>query len=626
MIDEDIYGIKKWGDDILHVLDNGNIGLKNPFFPENQPVDLIKIIKSLNERGISCPLLLRVTDYLAYRIQQINKTFYKAIKEIGYQGEYKGVFPVKVNQQAQVIDRIVDFGKEYHFGLEVGSKAELLIALAHDLSSESTIICNGIKDREFINLAILSQKLGFKTILVLESPRELDIVIKVSKELNIRPFLGIRIKLTNKVSGKWSESSGDRSAFGLSVEQVMDVINKLKNNDYLDCLILQHSHLGSQIPDIIEIRKATQEACRFFSEITNQGAPLKYIDLGGGLGVDYTGEQKSVVNSINYSLDEYCINIVETVKYELDQSKIKHPTIITESGRACVASSSMLIFNILETTNFDSYEKQETNKDDHPLLKNMIQIPDYLNVDRAQECLNDLNYYRDEIRTLFKSGQINLPAMAKTEETYLYVINKIKEVLTFSDEITEELQSSIDNMADIYHGNFSLFQSLPDVWAIDQIHPIAPIQKLNEMPKRRGVLNDITCDSDGIINKFVLKDGIYNTLPLHEIKDDEDYFLGVFYIGAYQETLGDLHNLFGDTNVVTIKLKDHGNFQLLHEQEGDTVSEVLSYVEYEPKDIINRFKNIVEDAVRSRDLSLVERKKLIETFKESISGYTYFEN
>ena len=624
-MNDDVYGIKKWGNDILEILENGNIGLKNPFRPNNSPADLIKIIKSLNERGISCPVLLRVTDYLAFRIKQINNSFFRAIREIRYKGEYKGVFPVKVNQQAQVIDRIVEFGKEFDFGLEVGSKPELLIALAHDLSANSTIICNGIKDREFIHLAILSIKIGFKTILVLESPRELDLIIKISKELNVRPLLGIRVKLTNKVSGNWSQSSGDRSAFGLSVEQVMEVINKLKIYDYLDCLILQHSHLGSQIPDIIEIRKATQEACRFFSEMSKLGAPLTYLDLGGGLGVDYTGEQKSAFNSINYSLDEYCTNIVETVKYELDQSKIAHPTIITESGRACIASSSMLIFNILETTNFDSKKTQTINEEDHPLLKNMIQIPEYLGLERAQECLNDLNYYRDEIRALFRSGQIDLPNMAKTEETYLYVINKIKTVLSSSTEITEELQDSIDNMADIYHGNFSLFQSLPDVWAIDQIHPIAPIQKHHKYPDRRVILNDITCDSDGIINKFVLKDGVSNTLPLHSIKDNEDYFLGVFYIGAYQETLGDLHNLFGDTNVVTIKLKENGNYQLLHEQEGDTISEVLSYVEYEPKDIINRFKRIVEDAVRSRDLSLTERKQLIQSFKESISGYTYFE-
>ena len=290
-MDDDIYGIKKWGDDILEVLNNGNLGLKNPIYPSNPSIDLIKIIESLNERGISCPVLLRVTDYLAFRIKQINESFFKAINEVGYKGYYKGVFPVKVNQQAQVIDRIVDFGKEYDFGLEVGSKPELLIALAHDLSSESTIICNGIKDKEFINLAILSLKIGFKTILVLESPRELDLIIEVSQELNVRPLLGIRVKLTNKVSGNWSQSSGDRSAFGMSVEQVMKVIRKLKVYNYLDCLVLQHSHLGSQIPDIIEIRKATQEACRFYSEMCKQGAPLEYLDLGGGLGVDYTGEQ-----------------------------------------------------------------------------------------------------------------------------------------------------------------------------------------------------------------------------------------------------------------------------------------------------------------------------------------------
>jgi arginine decarboxylase len=620
-----LYGVSRWGEGLITVLDNGHIGLLHPSRPEAVPTDLMSVIDNLEQRGISAPVLLRVADFIRWRIDQINDAFNSAITELEYHGSYKGVFPIKVNQQAQVIDRIVAYGERHSFGFEVGSKAELLIAMAHNQGSESALICNGVKDEEFIQLALMSLQLGFNTFLVLESPRELDLVLAVAKRMKLRPQLGIRIKLTHEVSGNWAASSGDRSTFGMTIAQVMDVVDALRADGFLDCLKLQHCHLGSQVPNIIEIRMAAQEACRFYLELRKEGAPLEFLDLGGGLGVDYTGEHRATENSTNYTLKEYCLNIVETVKYAMDEADAPHPVIITESGRACVAQSSMLLFNVLEATQFDSTDPVVGAEDDHTLLKSMLAVEDYLTPERVNEAWNDLVYYRNEMRALLKSGQVSLRETAKAERIHLYMMSRIKTMLADSDMENEEMGQAMEQTADILHGNFSLFQSLPDVWAIDQIHPIAPLHRLNEKPRRRAILSDITCDSDGKIDKFVLGDGVSNTLPVHDLRAAEDYYLGVFFVGAYQETLGDLHNLFGDTNVVTIELRDDGSFELMHEQDGDTISEVLSYVEYDPRLMVNNFKKTVESAVRAGKLSPRERLEMITAFKDSINGYTYFE-
>ena len=621
----DIYGIEKWGKDFFKILSNGNLGLLNPLKIKNKPVDLTKIVKKLNQK-FSPPYIIRVSDYLQFMINEINENFDNSIRTLGYKNKFKSVYPIKVNQQSQVIKNVVKYSKKFNSGLEVGSKAELLIALSQNLTKNSFIVCNGTKDEEFIKLSLLSNKIDIKTILVIESLKELNLIIKISKSLDIKPLLGIRIKLTNLISGKWSQSSGDRSAFGLPVNKITEALTNLKKNKLLDCLVLQHSHLGSQVPDIIEIRKYTQEACRFFIEITNYGAPLKYLDLGGGLGVDYTGENKSKFHSMNYSMEEYCINIIETLKLEFDKSKIKHPIVITESGRAMVAPSSILVFNILDTTIFDVSSCPVLNKKDHIYLSFMMQILNYISVDRIQECFNDLNYYRDELRILFRNGQINLLEISKIEKTYLYILNKIKKFINEKKLNSSPVASKINNLADIYHGNFSLFQSLPDMWAIDQLHPIAPIQKLNCKPNKRVILNDITCDSDGMISKFVLNDGINNTLPIHEVKKNEAYYLGVFFVGAYQETLGDLHNLFGDTNISTIKLEENGKFKIIHEQIGDKISQVLSYVEYCSDEIVKKFFTKTNKFYRNKLISNKEKNQLLKNFKASIDGYTYFEN
>ncbi len=621
---QSIYGIDKWGADLVSVMDNGDLGLKNPLKADAPVVSLPKIIRDLDEQGVQTPLVLRVSSFLELGIRSINEGFSRAIEKSGYRGVYRGVFPIKVNQQAQVVDRIVEFGRPYSFGLEAGSKPELVVALTHRLARDALIVCNGVKDAEFIRLAILSRKLGFNTVVVLESPKELETVLEVVAELDQEPLLGVRVKLTNEISGNWAESSGDRSTFGMPTDQLVTVIDRLREAGLLHCLKLQHSHLGSQIPDVNDVRRAVGEACRYFAELTREGAPLTHLDLGGGLGVDYTGEKSATENSINYSVDEYCANVVETVTYAMDEAGLEHPTLVTESGRAVVASSSMLIFNVLETTLYDAPASPAPHEGDHHLVGDLAAIKDYLGPDRLQESLNDAIFYRNELRALFRRGYIDLRQMGRAEEMFLHLMAKIKTLAPEAGNAAQ-IDAHLEKIADIYHCNFSLFQSLPDVWAIDQLHPVVPMQRLNEVPDRRAVLSDITCDSDGKIDRFILEDGVSPSLPVHSITDHEPYYLCVFFVGAYQETLGDLHNLFGDTNAVTIELRDDGEFDLLHEQEGDTIAEVLSYVEYEPRDCIAAFRSIVDQEISEARLKASDRKMLMAAYRDSINGYTYYE-
>lgn len=614
----------RWGKDLLSVLPNGDIALSNPLMPDAPKVSLPEIVHDLEQRGIHSPLLLRVSSFLQNEIAHINNSMADAINRVGYKGKYRGVFPIKVNQQAQVIDRIVEFGRPYSYGLEAGSKPELVIALAHRLPKEALIVCNGVKDEEFIRLAILSRKLGFNTIIVLESPKELDTVINVVEELGEEPLLGVRVKLTNQIGGKWEESSGDRSTFGMNTDQLVSVIDKLRDAKLLHCLKLQHSHLGSQVPDVNDVRRAVGEACRYFVELTREGAELTHLDLGGGLGVDYTGEKKAIENSTNYSVEEYCANVVETVAYAMDEAELTHPTLITESGRAVVATSSMLLFNVLEATLFDAPTAPEPEADDHHMVADLAAVEGYLSAERLQECLNDASFYRNELRALFRRGYIDLRQMGRSERIYLHLMSKIKE-LAPPTGVAPEIDEQLEKVADIYHCNFSLFQSLPDVWAIDQLHPIVPLQRLNEAPDRRAVLSDITCDSDGKVDKFILADGISPSLPVHTLEEGKPYYLGVFFVGAYQETLGDLHNLFGDTNVATIDLRADGGFDLLQEVEGDTISQVLSYVEYDPRDCVDAFRKLIDEAVSAGTLKNADRRTLVAAYRDSINGYTYYE-
>lgn len=624
----ELYGVERWSKGLISVNDQGEICLHDPLLSDAPAISLPAIVREVDTQGICTPLLLRVRSFLTNEIRRLNESFSAAIEKVGYKAPYRGVYPIKVNQQAHVVDQIVEIGKPYDFGLEAGSKPELVIALAHRISSDALIICNGVKDAEFIRLAIMSRRLGFQTVIVLENLKEVQTVIEVTKELGIEPLLGVRVKLNHRIGGKWQDSSGDRSVFGMNTEQLVRVIDHLKDAGLLHCLKLQHSHLGSQIPDVNDVRRSAIEACRYFAELKAEGAPLTHLDLGGGLGVDYTGEKRAAENSTNYTIEEYCLNLVETVAYAMDEAGIDHPVLVTESGRAITATSSVLVFDVLETTLADDVHGKAHKADEHHLISDLSAISGYLAKDRAQECWNDALFYRDEMRALFRRGLVDLRQMARAEQVFLGLTGRIKTLVSKmeleGDEVGE-LAEQMAEIADIYHCNFSLFQSLPDVWAIDQMHPIVPLQMLDKMPDRRAILSDISCDSDGKIDQFILSDGISPSLPVHTVTEDERYYLGVFFVGAYQETLGDLHNLFGDTNVIEIDLRPDGGFDLLHEQEGDTISEVMSYVEYDPQDCVAAFRKMVDEANSKGVLERGERKMLMDAYRDSINGYTYYE-
>ena len=624
---KDTYGIKKWGNGYFDISPEGEVVIKNPKGDSSTGLSLMDVIEGLRDRDLHMPALLRIENIIDHSISNLNETFGNIIKRLGYQGSYRGVFPIKVNQQAQIVEEVAQFGERYDYGFEVGSKPEMIAALSTlDNSSDQMLICNGYKDQEFIDLALQAVRLGTRCFVVIEALSELPIIIERSMALGIEPLIGVRAKMTSKVSGHWNSTSGDRSVFGLSASQIIQVVDVLRDNDMLHCLQLLHCHLGSQIPNIRDIRGGVNEACRYYADLCNEGAAMNFIDLGGGLAVDYTGAHSQESQSRNYSLDEYCEDVVETIMSTLDGYGISHPTIVTESGRATVAYSSILLFNILDVTRFEPIEIQQSDDSGHELLDNMRSIFEYLKPARLQECFNDAHYYRDEVRELFKRGQIGLRTRAEAENLFLHVLRDIKSLLLEMDQIPKELEGFDESLADIYYGNFSLFQSLPDSWAIDQMFPVMPVHRLNEAPDRRAVLADITCDCDGKIDRFISTDREYDpTLPVHSLKESEEYYMGVFLVGAYQETLGDLHNLFGDTNVASIRLREDGGYEFVKEIHGDTIEDVLGYVEYQPWEMKLRYRNKLEAAVNEGRISARERQQMMNTFNASMQGYTYYE-
>ncbi len=624
---KDTYGIKKWGNGYFDISPEGEVVIKNPKGDSSSGLSLMDVIEGLRDRDLHMPALLRIENIIDHSISNLNETFGNIIKRLGYQGSYRGVFPIKVNQQAQIVEEVAQFGERYDYGFEVGSKPEMIAALSTlDNSSDQMLICNGYKDQEFIDLALQAVRLGTRCFVVIEALSELPIIIERSMALGIEPLIGVRAKMTSKVSGHWNSTSGDRSVFGLSASQIIQVVDVLRDNDMLHCLQLLHCHLGSQIPNIRDIRGGVNEACRYYADLCNEGAAMNFIDLGGGLAVDYTGAHSQESQSRNYSLDEYCEDVVETIMSTLDGYGISHPTIVTESGRATVAYSSILLFNILDVTRFEPIEIQQSDDSGHELLDNMRSIFEYLKPARLQECFNDAHYYRDEVRELFKRGQIGLRTRAEAENLFLHVLRDIKSLLLEMDQIPKELEGFDESLADIYYGNFSLFQSLPDSWAIDQMFPVMPVHRLNEAPDRRAVLADITCDCDGKIDRFISTDREFDpTLPVHSLKESEEYYMGVFLVGAYQETLGDLHNLFGDTNVASIRLREDGGYEFVKEIHGDTIEDVLGYVEYQPWEMKLRYRNKLEAAVNEGRISARERQQMMNTFNASMQGYTYYE-
>jgi len=623
---ESLYAINEWGAGYFNISERGEVQVCVQGTESENSVSLLSIIEGMKERGLEMPSILRIENVLDQRIKELNEAFLRAINSCQYQGNYRGVFPIKVNQQCHVIEEIADFGQRFNHGLEAGSKAELIIALSQLRDHNSLIICNGYKDTEFVDLGLFATQLGIHCFFVLETPTELPIILERSQALGIKPLIGARIKSSVIVDGHWNEDSGDRSIFGLSTSALLDVVELLKTADMLDCLQLLHCHLGSQIPNIRNIRSGVQEACRFYTGLINEGAPMGYLDLGGGLAVDYEGARTNSTHSMNYQLDEYCVNIVETIAESLDPLAIQHPTIITESGRATVAYSSLLLFNVLDVRNHEPQPLPSTlNEADHETLHNLFAVNSDVNRNNFQECYNDALYYRDEIRELFRRGQVGLRDRALADNITLSVLDKIAKILKDIDRVPPELENLPELLCDIYYGNFSLFQSLPDIWAIDQVFPVMPIHRLDEQPTREAIIADITCDCDGKIDKFISAQGIRNTLPLHALNQDQEYYIGVFLVGAYQETLGDLHNLFGDTNVVSVKVNSDSSFDFVREFQGDSIADVLSYVEYEPKQMLEQFRRTAEQAVRDKTINASQRQRMLRAFKDSLQGYTYFE-
>jgi len=620
-----LYGIRDWGAGFFDLAENGDVTVKARFNGREVAVSLMEIVAGIEERGHGMPVLLRVENLLDARIALLNETFRAAIARAGYRGEYRGVFPVKVNQQAHVIEEIIRFGAPYGHGLEAGSKAELVLALAA-LHEDALLICNGYKDQEFIDLGLWARKLGYRCFFVIESPSELPIILERSRALGIRPLIGARVKVSAKVGGLWTETSGDRSSFGLSTTQLIAVVDSLKSEGMLDSLQLLHCHLGSQIPDIQDIRIGVQEACRYYADLVREGAPMAYLDLGGGLAVDYMGARANHVHSQNYSLDEYCSDIVEVVMTTLDPQEVAHPHIVTESGRATVAYASMLLFNVLDVMHFEAAPLPEAPAENaHELVKSLFAVRENLAAADLQESYNDALYYRDEIRDLFKRGQVNLRERSLAENVFLAIAQQIAARLDALAKIPTGLSDLKESLADIYYGNFSVFQSLPDTWAIGQVFPVVPLHRHDENPSREGIISDLTCDCDGKLDAFIAGSGERKTLPLHPLRKGEEYYLGVFLMGAYQETLGDLHNLFGDTHVISVRINENGGFDVIKEISGDTIADVLSYVEYNPQTLFDDFRDTAEAAVRKGKISVGERQRILEDFSASLRGYTYYE-
>ncbi len=622
----ELYGIRNWGAGYFEISDNGEAVVRLRGLNDEVQVSFMDIVAGLKERGLDMPVLLRFGDILDSRIAMLNESFAAAISEYGYQGHYRGVYPIKVNQQQQVIEEIAEFGRRYHHGFETGSKAELIAALAYMSDREAYIICNGYKDEEFIDLALCGQKMGLQLMLVIEMPGELQLILERAARLDVRPRIGVRVRLSTRAGGHWTDSGGDRSMFGLNTSQIIDIVDQLREKDMLDCLQLLHYHLGSQIPNIRDIRAGISEACRFYADLVREGAAMGLLDIGGGLAVDYDGSHTNFPGSRNYSLNEYCADIIEVIMQGCNEAGIPHPNIISESGRATVAYYSVLLFNILDVSRFYTHDiPASLPEGSHELLRNLMEVSEAITSKNIQECFHDALHYRDEVRSRFMHGTISLRQRAISEQIFWGILTRIAQEIRGRKYVPDELQNLDTALADVYYGNFSVFQSLPDSWAIEQLFPIMPVHRLAEAPTHKAILADITCDCDGKIDRFIDLHDVKNCLPLHTLKDNEDYILGAFLVGAYQETLGDLHNLMGDTNVVSVRIREDGHVEYTREIIGDTVSDVLSYVEYDPKEMVDRVRKLAEDAVRSGRISPRDRRYIMEAYQNGMRGYTYYE-
>ena len=620
----ELYNINGWGVSYFGVNDKGNVYV-TPCKDKTQ-IDLREVMDELALRDVTSPVLLRFPDILDNRIEKTASCFDLAKKEYGYKGENFIIYPIKVNQIQPVVEEIISHGRKFNLGLEAGSKPELHAVLAVQCQSDSLIICNGYKDQAYIELALLAQKMGKRIFIVVEKLNELETIASVAKKLNVKPNLGIRIKLASSGSGKWEESGGDASKFGLTSAELLQALDIMEKKGWHDCLKLIHFHIGSQITKIRRIQTALREASQFYINLHKMGYKVEFVDCGGGLGVDYDGTRSSnSESSVNYSIQEYVNDCIYTFVEAADKNELPHPNLITESGRSLTAHHSVLVIDVLETASLPEMpEEFEAKPNDHKLVKDLYDIWDNLSARSMLEDWHDAEQIREEALELFSHGIVDLKTRAEIERMYWSVAHEINVLAKNIKHVPEELKNLDKLLADKYFCNFSLFQSLPDSWAIDQLFPIVPIQRLNERPTRNATLQDITCDSDGKIANFVAEGHTSHVLPIHSLKKNESYYLGIFLVGAYQEILGDMHNLFGDTNAVHISVKD-GKYHIDQIIDGETVEEVLYYVQYNPKKLVRQLETWVTKSVKEGKISLEEGKEFLDTYRSGLYGYTYLE-
>jgi arginine decarboxylase len=620
----EVYEIARWGKGYFSISEAGHVQV-HPTKDPARAIDLKQLADDLQARGINLPLLIRFRDILKHRLGDIHDAFQAAISQHQYNGRYVCVYPIKVNQQRQVVEEVLSFGQPYRYGLEAGSKPELLAVMAM-ASNETPIICNGFKDAEYIETAMLAQKIGRTIIPVVEKYTELGLILEYAEKVGVRPTIGMRVKLAARGGGRWQSSGGYRSKFGLTVAEILEGLGELKARGMQDCFKLLHFHLGSQIPNIRIVKAALNEAARVYTELARAGAGLEYLDVGGGLGVDYDGSQTNFESSMNYTLEEYANDVVYHIQTVCDDAGVAHPTIISESGRAVVAYHSVLVFNVLGVSGFgpESLPKPPADDLEQPLI-DLTETYNSLTVRNSLESFHDAQQALDMALNLFSGGYLPLDQRVHAEMLYWAICRKLQRLVQQMDEVPEDLQNLDEALSDTYFCNFSLFQSIPDSWAIKQLFPVMPIHRLKERPTQHAVLGDITCDSDGKIDQFIDRRDVKKTLPLHTF-NGEPYYLGVFLVGAYQEILGDLHNLFGDTHAVHVSLDERGNVVLEAVIKGDTVREVLDYVEFDAETLMHRLRSDVETAVRDGRIDLEHSGRLLRFYEDGLQGYTYLED
>lgn len=621
---EKLYRIRGWGEPYFSVNAAGHVTV-SPKADRGGSLDLYELVQSLQQRDIHAPLLIRFSDILADRIERLNACFAKAIARYSYPGRYRGVFPVKCNQQRHLVEDLVRFGQPHQFGLEAGSKPELLIAIASLKTPGALLICNGYKDLEYVETAMLAQRLGHQAIIVIEQLEEVDLVIEASRRLQIQPILGVRAKLSAKGIGRWGTSAGDRAKFGLNIPEVVAAIEHLRVANLLDSLQLLHFHIGSQISAISVIKDALREASQIYVELARLGANMKFLDVGGGLGVDYDGSKSNSAASKNYNMQNYANDVVAEVKEACAEADISVPTLVSESGRAIASHQSVLIMNVLGSSETLDLTPEPAQADEHLIIRNLWETYQTIDAENYQEAYHDALQFKEEAVSLFGFGYLSLQGRARVERLCGACCQKILAIARQDDDVAVDLEDLERRMASLYYTNLSVFQSAPDTWAIGQLFPIMPIHRLEEEPTQRGTLVDLTCDSDGKIDQFIYSRDTKPILELHTLKPNEPYYLGMFLNGAYQEVMGNLHNLFGDTNVVHIDLTPMG-YHIAHVVKGDTITEVLEYVQYDADDLIEEIRKQSEAALQEQHITLPEAQLLLKNYERSLRSYTYLKS